>query len=93
MEDFSLCGFCGFAVGVGHGFGVANDHAGGASENFADRPCAVFVGDKEFADALLLGAIVPAAEQGEMIAQEGEVGGFVRFFFECGDGVGCAVFG
>ena len=77
MEHAGLEGFCcGFgrvALGFGHGFGVSDDHAGGATKDFADGPGAVFVGDEDFADALLLGAVVPAAQQGEVVAQKGEI--------------------
>jgi hypothetical protein len=60
--EFFGGGFGGFAVGVGHGFGVAENHAGGSAEDFADGPGAVVVGEKDFAVALLFGAIVPTAE-------------------------------
>ena len=84
MEDLCLCGFGGVALGFGHGFGVADDHACGASQDFADGPGAVFVGEEDFADALLLGTVVPAAEQGEVVAQKGEIVRLACFFFECG---------
>ena len=84
MEGFCFCCFGRVAVGLGHGFRVAEDGAGGAAQNPADGPCAVVVGKEDFADALLFGAIVPAAQQGEMVAQEGEIAGLACFFFECG---------
>ena len=52
------CGFCRFgrvALGFGHGFGVAEDHAGGAAEDFADGPGAVFIGKEDFADGCFSG--------------------------------------
>jgi hypothetical protein len=93
VEDLGFCGFGGFAVGFGHRFGVADDHAGGAAEDFADGPGVVVVGEEDFADALFFGAVVPAAEEGEVVAEEGEVVGLVGFFFEGFEGVGGAVFG
>jgi hypothetical protein len=63
VQDFSFCVFSGVALGFGHGFGVADDHSGGASENFADGPCAVFIHKEDPADALLFGAVVRAAEE------------------------------
>ncbi len=50
-------------------------------------------GEEDFADALFFGAIVPAAQQREMVAEEGEVAGLAGFFFERFEGVGGAVFG
>jgi hypothetical protein len=38
------------------GFGSPRTVRAGTSENFADGPSGVFVGDEDFADALLLGA-------------------------------------
>ena len=74
MEDFGFeffrGGFGGFAVGLCHGFGVADDHAGGAAKDLADGPGVVFVGEEDFADALFFGAIVPAAEEREVVAEE-----------------------
>src|SRR5580698_7471458 len=74
VEDFGLeffgGGFGGFAVGVGHGFGVAEGHAGGSAEDFADGPGAVFVGEEDFAVALFFGAIIPAAQEREVVAEE-----------------------
>ena len=64
MQDLGLRGFGGLAVGFGHGLWFADDGAGGASENFADGPCAIVVGEEDFSDALLFGAVVPAAEEG-----------------------------
>src|SRR5277367_1207129 len=69
VEDLGFDSFCGFfggvALGFGHRFGVAEDHAGCATEDFADWPRAlfatVFIGKEDLADALLLGAVVPAA--------------------------------
>jgi len=79
-------GFCGVALGFGHRFGIADNHAGCASEDLSDGPGAfvasVFVGEEDLADALLLGAIVPAAEEGEVVAQEREIAGWFDFFFE-----------
>ena len=76
MEDFGFDvfggGFCRVALGFGHGLEIADDHAGCASEDLSDGPrafvAAVFVGEEDLADALLFGAVVPAAEKGEVIA-------------------------
>ena len=93
MEDFCFCGFGGFAVCFGHGFGVAEGHSGGSAEDAADRPFVSIVGEEDFSGALLFGAIVPAAEEGEMIAEESEVVGFCGFLFECSDGLRGSFFG
>ena len=45
------------------------------------------VGEEDFSGALFFGAVVPATEEGEMIAEKCEVAGFGGFFFECGDGL------
>ena len=96
MEDFGFDifggGFCGFAVGFGHGFRVAESHAGGSAEDAADGPSAVVVGEKDFAGALFFRAIVPAAEEGKMIAEESKVAGFRGLLFERGDGMVSAFF-
>ena len=76
------------ALSVGDGFGVAERHAGGPVEDAADRPCSFFwVGalslwEEDFAGALLLGAVVPAAEEGEAVAELGDVG----WVDACGEG-------
>src|SRR5215469_15292931 len=62
-----------FALGFGHGFRVAYDHAGASAQDFTDRPGAVVIRKEDFSDALLFGTVVPTAQQGEMVAQEGEV--------------------
>ena len=74
MEDFGFeffrGGFGGFAVGFGHGFGVAEGLARGSAEDLADGQGAIVVGEEDFADALFFGAIVPAAEEREVVAEE-----------------------
>ena len=87
------------ALGVGHGFGVAQCGAGGAVEDAADGPCcqisrsAIHVGEEDFAGALFLGAVVPAAEEREVVAQGGEIGRGRGLRFEGGDEGGGAGFG
>lgn len=90
------------ALGVGDRFGVAERHAGCSVQNTADGPnsfvAAFCVGalefrEKDFAGALLFGAVVPAAEEGEMVAQRGQVGWGGGFLFEGCDQVGGAEFG
>src|SRR5258705_4955150 len=73
VKDFRFCGFDRVALGFGHGFWFAEDHAGGTSQNFTDGPGAVFVRKEDFADALLLRTVIPAAQHGEAIAQHGEI--------------------
>jgi hypothetical protein len=48
--------------------GWAEDDAGGSVEDAADGPAMVWVGEEDFAGALLLRAVVPAAEEGERVA-------------------------
>ena len=81
------------AVCVGHRFGIAESGAGGGVEDAADGPLVVDVGEEDFAGALLFGAVIPAAEEREMVAEELEVSGFGGSFFKGADGLGCAVFG
>ena len=73
------------ALGFGDGLWVAERHAGGAVEDAADGPCsfvsAFCVGEEDFAGALLLRAVVPAAEKREVVGERGEVGWGGGFFF------------
>jgi hypothetical protein len=66
-------------LGFGGGFGVAEGDAGSGVEDAADGPGG-FIGrafsrEKHFAHALLLRAVVPAAKEGEMVGERGEIGG------------------
>ena len=72
------------AVGFGDGGGVAKGHASCAVEDATDGPGWFFervfagekgfgLGEEDFAGALFFGAVVPAAEEGEMVAEGGEV--------------------
>jgi len=90
VEDLCLDllggGFCCVALRFGHGFGIADDHAGCASEDLSDGPsgsvASVFVGEEDLAYALLLGTVVPAAKEGEVVAEEREIAGWLDSFFE-----------
>ena len=86
-------GLGGVALDFGEEFGFAEDGAGGAAEDAADGPAAVVVGEEDFAGALLLWTVVPAAEEREMIAEEGEVVGVRDPLFECGESMGGAGLG
>ena len=75
---------------------VAERDAGGGVEDAANGPGG-FIGrafsrEKDFADALLLGPIVPASEEREMVGEGGKVGGGGGLLFERGDEVGGAEF-
>ena len=76
------------ALGFGHCSGIAEcrcsrcallgavkSYAGGGVENAADGPGHIFAGKEYFAGALLLGTVVPAAEEREVIGEGGEVKG------------------
>ena len=67
------------ATGFGRGFGVTEGDAGGGVEDAADGPSGfvgrVFSWEEDFAGALLFGAIVPAAEEGEVVGEGSEIGG------------------
>src|ERR1039458_3990392 len=106
VEGFGAAGFLGFVGGVAGGgvewglgkcFGVAEEYAGGSVEDAADGPCrlagGIFPWEKDFAGALLLGAVVPAAEQRQVGRERGEVGGRGGLLFERGDEDGGAEFG
>jgi hypothetical protein len=66
-------------MGFGRGFGVAEGDAGGGVEDAADGPGGfirrVFSWEEDFAGSLLLRAIVPAAEEREVVGECGEVEG------------------
>jgi hypothetical protein len=73
------------AQGFGCELWVAEGDAGGGVEDAANGPGG-FIGrffaaegafsfwEEDFADALLLGAIVPAAKEGEVVGEGGEIG-------------------
>ena len=78
VDDLGLEDFCGFAVDGRDGCGWAQDDAGGSVEDAADGPRPIGIGEEDFAGALLFGAVVPAAEEGEVVAELGDVDGGLR---------------
>ena len=102
VEGFGAGGFwCGIggvaggevALGFGHGFGIAEGHACGSAQDAADGPGGIFAREEDFADALFFRAVVPAAQQREVVGEGGEVGWGAGLSFERGDEVGGAEFG
>ena len=86
----------GVAIGLLHGFRIAENGAGGATENAANGPGAIRMRQEELAFALLFRAIVPAAQQGEMIGKEREIwsqrGGLAEVGSQGGESAGGAIF-
>lgn len=74
VDDFGLEVFEGLAVDRRSGGGWTEDDAGGSVEDAANGPGMVGIGKGDFAGALLFGTVVPAAEEGEVVADFGDVG-------------------
>jgi hypothetical protein len=71
VDGFGLEGFCALAVDCRGGGRWAEDDSCGTVEDAADGPGVVGIWEEDFALALLFGAVVPAAEEREVVAQEG----------------------
>src|SRR6266851_1344906 len=65
--------FRGLALCLCHGLGIADHHAGSPAQNAPHRPAPIRIGKEDLAHALLLRSVVPASQQREMVAQDGQI--------------------